>query len=100
MEDEMASDAPPPTQMGWLEQQFATQNIVVLCIFGFCCSLLAAILAAIVYFTGTNEVAKKNALIVLIIGGIMTLVHGGCSCGGSSFRTTSEVTPEVQTTAV
>ena len=66
----MAGDA-PRSQMGWLEQQFANTNIVVLCIFGFCCGWLAAIIAAIAYFTGTNPTAKQNALIVMIIGGIV-----------------------------
>jgi hypothetical protein len=105
MEDDMATDdAPPPAaQLGWLEQQFVDQNIIVLCIFGFCCSGLAAIIAAIVYFTGTNEVAKKNALIVMIIGGIMFLVHGGGCCGGNIIGfggRRTEVLPKVQHIAV
>ena len=75
----MASDAPPPAQMGWLEQQFANTNIVILVIFGICCGGIAAIIAAIAYFTGTNPKAKQNALIVLIIGIVAWLLGCGCS---------------------
>jgi hypothetical protein len=73
----MASDVPPP-QMNWLEQQFANSNIVLLCIFGFCCNLLAAIIAAVVYFTAKNPTAKQNALIVMIVGFVVWLLY----CGG------------------
>ena len=69
----MASDAPGP-QMSWLEQQFANNNIVVLIIFGICCNWIAAILAAITYFTGTDPKAKQNSLIVMIIGVIVGVV--------------------------
>jgi hypothetical protein len=79
----MASDAPPPAQMSWLEQQFANTNIVILIIFSVCCSGLAAILAAVTYFTGTDPKAKQNALIVMIIGAICALGGGPLICCGS-----------------
>jgi hypothetical protein len=74
--------------MTWLDQQFANTNIVVLCIFGFCCGGLAAIIAAIAYFTGTDPKAKQNALIVMIIGAIMFFLVSGGSClsGGLGAR--------------
>ena len=81
----MASDVPPPPQMGWLEQQFANTNIVILVIFGICCGGIAAIIAAIAYFTGTDPKAKQNALIVMIIGAIMAVL-GCCGGGISGFR--------------
>jgi hypothetical protein len=65
--------------MGWLEQQFANTNIVILVIFAICCGGIAAIIAAIAYFTGTDPKAKQNALIVLIIGIVSWLL--GCGCG-------------------
>jgi hypothetical protein len=65
--------------MGWLEQQFANWNIIILVIFGICCGGLAAIIAAIAYFTSTDPKAKQNALIVLIIGILSWL--GFCGCG-------------------
>jgi len=75
----MASDVPPP-QMNWLEQQYANTNIVILCIFGFCCNGLAAIISAIVYFTATNPTAKQNALITMIVGLVCAVL--GCGGGG------------------
>jgi hypothetical protein len=81
----MASDVPPP-QMGWLEQQFANTNIVILVIFGICCSGIAAIIAAIAYFTGTNPKAKQNALIVMIIGAIVAVMGGGINCFGGGMN--------------
>ncbi len=92
----MASDFPPP-QMGWLEQQFRNTNVVILVIFGVCCGWLAAIIAAIAYFTGTDPKAKQNALIVMIVGAIMGIASGGgvcCTGGGSYFTVQSPNQPQ------
>ncbi len=64
-------DAPPPAQMGWLEQQFLNLNIVIWIIVACCCWPAGLVLGGIGYFTATNPKAKQNALITLIIGGVL-----------------------------
>jgi hypothetical protein len=60
---------------GPLDNMFANTNIVVLVLFGICCSGIALILGIIALATGRDERAKSNALIVTIIGGILTVLY-------------------------
>lgn len=65
-------DVVPSGGSGPLDGTFRNTNIVVLIIFGVCCSLLALIVSLIAYFTAKDSKAKSNALIVLIVSGVIT----------------------------
>jgi hypothetical protein len=82
----MASDAPPPTQMGWLETQFLNLHIAIWILIACCCSPAGIILGAIGYFTSTNPKAKQNALITLIVGVVLFLLGGGIQCFGGGMN--------------
>jgi hypothetical protein len=60
---------------GPLDSTFANTNIVVLIIFGLCCGIIAFALSLVGYLTAKDAKAKSNAMIVLIISGIMTVVN-------------------------
>jgi hypothetical protein len=62
-------------QQGGLDGMFGNTNIVVLILFGVCCGGLAFILGIIGLITCTDPIAKRNALIVTILGGIFGGVH-------------------------
>ena len=73
----MARDDDAPSkggQLSGIDGMFANTNIVVLILFGFCCNGIALILGIVGLITCKDEVAKRNALIVTIIGGIITAV--------------------------
>ena len=76
----MASDQPPPPQMGWLEQQFLSLNIVIWIIVAVCCWPAGLIVGGIGYFTATDPKAKQNALITMIVGAVVPVL--GCCLGG------------------
>jgi hypothetical protein len=61
---------------------FFNSNIVILIIFSFCCGPLAFILGIVGLITCTDPVAKRNALVVTILGGIF----GGLGAVLSIFR--------------
>jgi hypothetical protein len=61
---------------------FANTNIVLLILFGVCCNGIAFILGIIGLITCTDPVAKRNALIVTIIG----FLFGGGALLGSLLR--------------
>jgi hypothetical protein len=56
---------------GPLDSTFANTNIVVLVLFACCCRGIALILALICFFTAKDPKAKSNAMIVMIIDGIL-----------------------------
>ena len=58
--------------MGPLDSTFCNINVVILVSFGFCCGLIAFIIALNCVLTAKNEKAKSNAVLVLIISGIVT----------------------------
>ena len=66
-------DRPAPTggDLGPLDKMYRDTNIIVLVLFGFCCGIIAAVLSLIAFLTAKDEKAKSNALIVMIVGGIM-----------------------------
>ena len=59
---------------GPLDNMFANTNIVVLVLFACCCGLIAFVLALVEYLTGKDPKGKSNALIVMIVSGILTVV--------------------------
>jgi hypothetical protein len=66
---------------GGLDAMFADTNIVLLVLFGLCCSGIALILGAVGLATCTDPKAKQNALVVTIIGGISTVLSIGIRVG-------------------
>jgi hypothetical protein len=54
-----------------LDSLFADTSTVVLVIFAFCCGTLALILSIVALAVCTDERAKSNARMVLIISGIL-----------------------------
>jgi hypothetical protein len=62
----------PVQQLTGLDKTFHDTNIVVLILFALCCNGIALVLGVIGLITCKDETAKKNALIVTIIGGIIT----------------------------
>lgn len=70
-------DLAPTTAKGPLDGMFANTNIVVLILFGVCCGVIALVLSLIAYLTAKSPKAKSNALIVLIISGIITVLGVG-----------------------
>ncbi len=61
-------------QLSGLDGTFANTNIVLLILFGFCCGTIALILGIIGLVTCKDELAKRNAMIVTIISGVMHVV--------------------------
>lgn len=75
-DDDDYDDAPRSRggEKGPLDKMYADTNIVVLILFGCCCNGIATILSLIAYLTAKDPKAKSNALIVLIIGGVITVL--------------------------
>lgn len=67
-------DRPAPAALGPLDKTFRDTNIVVLILFALCCRGIALILALICFLTAKDAKAKSNALVVLLIDGILTLL--------------------------
>jgi hypothetical protein len=63
-----------PRPLTGLDAMFANTNIVLLVLFGVCCNGLALILGVVGLITCKDPKAKKNATIVIIVGGIMTIL--------------------------
>lgn len=63
-----------PVALGPLDKTFRDTNIVLLVIFSLCCNGIALILGLIGLFTAKDPTAKKNATLVTIIGGVVTVV--------------------------
>ena len=61
--------------LGPLDKMYRDTNIVVLILFGCCCGLIAFIMSLICYLTAKDPKAKSNAMIVLIISGILTVLN-------------------------
>jgi uncharacterized membrane protein len=58
------------SQLGPLDKLFRDTNVVILVIFGLCCSLIAVILGLIGMLTAKDSKAKSNATLTLIVGGV------------------------------
>ncbi len=61
-------------ELGPLDKMYRDTNMIVLIIFGVCCSGIAAILSAVCYFTAKDSKAKSNALIVMIVGAVVVIL--------------------------
>lgn len=67
-------DAPRSGAKGPLDGMYANTNMIVLVIFGICCGLIAFVLSLVAYLTAKDPKAKSNALMVLIISLVVTVV--------------------------
>ncbi len=67
-----------------LDGLFGNTNIVLLIIFSICCNGIAFILGIIGLLVCTDPIAKRNALIVTILG----FLFGGGALLGNLFRST------------
>ena len=75
-DDDYDDDRPSRSgDLGPLDKMFRDTNTVVLVLFGCCCGVIAFILSLICYLTAKNEKAKSNAMLVLIISGVMTVLN-------------------------
>lgn len=64
-------DLPAPKALGPLDKTFRDTNIVLLILFGVCCGIIAFALSLVGYLTAKDPKAKSNAMLVLIISGIL-----------------------------
>ena len=62
-----------PYAWGPLDGTFVNTNVIVLVLFGLCCNGLAMILGIVGIFVTQNHEAKRNAILLAVIGGIMTM---------------------------
>ncbi|MBY0514095.1 MAG: hypothetical protein K2P78_09320 [Gemmataceae bacterium] len=60
---------------GPLDNMYTNTNIVVLVLFGCCCGIIAFVLSLVAYLIGKDEKAKSNAMIVMIVSGIMFVLN-------------------------
>ncbi len=60
---------------GPLDGMFANTNIVILVIFALCCGLIAFPLSLVCFLTAKDPKAKSNAMIVLIIDGVLIVLN-------------------------
>jgi hypothetical protein len=71
-----------PARLGPLDKTFRDTNIVVLVLFGFCCGIIALALSLVCLLTAKDEKAKSNAMIVVIVSGLMTVIGVGLQLTG------------------
>ncbi len=64
----------PQAELDWIDKTFKNNAIIVLIIFSVCCNGIAVILGIIGVILCKDPVAKKNAIIVLIISGCSTIL--------------------------
>lgn len=69
--DDYDDDRDRPEPLGPLDKMYRDTNVVVLVIFGLCCSYIAFILSLVALLTAKDPQAKSNATICLIISGIV-----------------------------
>jgi hypothetical protein len=75
-----------PRQLTGLDGMFANTNIVILVLFGICCNGIALILGIVGLAVCKDEKARQNAMIVTIIGGILTAVGIAVQVAGLGAR--------------
>lgn len=68
-------DLPAPKALGPLDKTFRDTNIVLLILFGVCCGIIALALSLVGFLTAKDPKAKSNAMIVLIISGIIVALN-------------------------
>lgn len=69
-------DDDAPAKLGPLDKMFRDTNVVLLVLFGLLCGCLAFILGLVGIFTAKDPTAKKNAIIVTVVGLVAGLVWG------------------------
>jgi hypothetical protein len=62
-------------EKGPLDNMYANTNIVVLILFGCCCGLIAFVLSLVAFLTAKDPKAKSNAMIVMIVGGVVMILN-------------------------
>ena len=75
-DDDFVDDRPVRRsgQMGPLDGMYANTNIVVLILFGVCCGLIAFVLSLVAFLTAKDPKAKSNAMLVLIVSGVLSAI--------------------------
>ena len=66
----MASDESTSTQRSGLDK-FYVDNFVFAVIISVCCGIIGLVLSAVAFFTSKDPKAKNNAMICLIISGVL-----------------------------
>jgi hypothetical protein len=64
----------------WIDKELSNSNIVILVIFALCCNGIALIVGIIGVLTCKEPEAKQKAMILLIVGGIVTALAVGFQC--------------------
>jgi hypothetical protein len=75
-------DDRPREELGPLDKTFRDTNMVVLVLFAVCCNGVALILGIIGLVTAKDQQAKSNAMLVTIIGAVVTVIGGGIRIAG------------------
>jgi hypothetical protein len=63
-------------QRSWLDAQFADTSMVLLVLFPFCCGPFALIFGIVGVAGCTEDKARRNAIIALVISVLMSMLHG------------------------
>ena len=76
MNQSLSPHPQPNTQaeLSWIDKTFKDTSVLVLVIFAFCCGCIALILGIVGVVLCKDPVAKKNAILVLILSIITTLI--------------------------
>ena len=64
----------PQAELSWIDKTFKDTSVLVLVLFAFCCGGIALILGIVGVVMCKDPVAKKNAILVLILSIISTLI--------------------------
>ena len=64
----------PIEKMGWLDRELSRSHVVVLVLLALCCNGLAFIMGVVGLAICKDETARRNALILTIVGGALTAV--------------------------
>jgi len=73
-DDDDDDDRPSSGALGPLDKTFRDTSIVMLILFALCCRGIAFILSLICLITAKDSKAKTNALVVLVIDGLLTVL--------------------------
>lgn len=67
-------DTPASGAMGPLDGMYRNTNIVILILFAVCCQLIAFVLSLVAFLTAKDPKAKSNAMLVMLISGILMAI--------------------------
>ena len=74
---------PPQEELGFFDKTFKNTNIVILIIFGLCCGIIPLVLGIIGIATCKDPTAKRNAIIVTVVGAISFILSILLQLGGA-----------------